>query len=282
MAILNLGDIGWGTLAKRTLKEFGADDIDELLVSEADILDGLVFSLADRVAALERQDSTSRSSNVDLLNQVNELRREVVALRSQVEELQHGISQLRETSRAQYLDADGRLNRLEGGMVAPDPADGEGGESLPVPVPDAADGADSPAPLPLPAQDPDERAAYEVAFGALRAGEYEQSAELFQQFLQAHPDGALAPNAHYWLGESYYVLEDYERAQREFETLIERFPEDSRAPRALLKVGLSQYGRQELDAAEQTLAGVVERYPGSDAAVTADDRLRVIRLGRLR
>ena len=27
MAILNLGDIGWGTLAKRTLKEFGADDM---------------------------------------------------------------------------------------------------------------------------------------------------------------------------------------------------------------------------------------------------------------
>ncbi|MEH6387378.1 YihY/virulence factor BrkB family protein [Pseudomonas profundi] len=27
MAILNTGDIGWGTLAKRTLKEFGADDM---------------------------------------------------------------------------------------------------------------------------------------------------------------------------------------------------------------------------------------------------------------
>ena len=200
-------------------------------------------SLADRVAALERQESTSRSSNVDLLNQVNELRREVVALRSQVEELQHGLDQLRETSRAQYLDADGRLNRLEGGMV-PGPADGAGGDPLPVPVPDAAAG-DAPAPRPSPAQDPDERAAYDVAFGALRAGEYEQSAELFQQFLQAHPDGALAPNAHYWLGESFYVLEDYERAQREFEVLVERFP-------------------------------------GSDAAVTADDRLRVIRLGRLR
>lgn len=27
MAILNTGNIGWGTLAKRTLKEFGADDM---------------------------------------------------------------------------------------------------------------------------------------------------------------------------------------------------------------------------------------------------------------
>ena len=234
-------------------------------------------SLADRVAALERQDSTSRSSNVDLLNQVGELRSEVVSLRSQIEELQHVIEQLRETSRAQYLDADGRLNRLEGGVV-PDAAEGD---PLPVPVP-AAEAGEAPASPASPAQDPDERVAYDAAFSALRAGEYEQSAELFQQFLQVHPDGALAPNAYYWLGESFYVLEDYERAEREFETLIERFPEDSRAPRALLKVGLSQYARQEMDAAEQTLSGVVERFPGSDAAVTADDRLRVIRLSRLR
>ena len=238
-------------------------------------------SLADRVAALERQDSTSRSSNVDLLEQVGELRREVVSLRSQIEELQHGIDQLRDTSRAQYLDADGRLNRLEGGMPAPALPDSDG-DGLPVPVPGVGDAADPVPPRALPAQDPDERAAYEVAFGALRAGEYKQSAELFQQFLQAHPAGGLAPNAHYWLGESFYVLENYERAQRQFEALIEQFPEDSRAPRALLKVGLSQFGLEQLDAAEQTLATVVERYPGSDAAVTADDRLRVIRLSRLR
>ncbi len=78
------------------------------------------------------------------------------------------------------------------------------------------------------------------------------------------------------------MLEDYDAAQRAFEALIQRFPDDSRTPRALLKVGLSQYGRQDLESAEQTLAEVIERYPGSDAAVTADDRLRVIGLSRLR
>lgn len=239
-------------------------------------------SLADRVAALERQDATTRSSNVDLLNQVGELRREVVQLRSQIEELQHGIDQMRETSRAQYLDADSRLNRLESGGVA-EPVQGE---TAAAPAPAAAavpDGEAAAAPAArLLAQDPDERAAYEVAFGALRAGEYEKSTELFQKFLGAHPEGSLVPNAQYWLGESFYVLEDYAAAQRAFETLIQRFPEDSRAPRALLKIGLSQYGRQDLEAAEQTLAEVIQRYPGSDAAVTADDRLRVIGLSRLR
>src|SRR5690606_4066457 len=110
--------------------------------------------------------------------------------------LQHGMEQLRETSRAQYLDADGRLNRLEGGMPAPALPDPEG-DGLPVPVPDMAGSVDAPQPrASSPAQDPDERAAYEAAFSALRAGEYERSAQLFQQFLRAHPSGSLAPNAH--------------------------------------------------------------------------------------
>lgn len=243
-------------------------------------------SLADRVTALEQRAADSRGGNVDLLNQLNQLRQEVVSLRSQVEELQQENQQLRATGRDQYLDIDGRLNRLEGGeggpAALPDPSAATGaGAGLPIPVPRDA-GSSAPPPRAAAAQNPDEREAYEIAFGALRAGEYEQSARLFQGFLQAHPDGALVPNALYWLGESYYVTQDYGNAQRQFETLIERFPDDSRAPGALLKVGLSQYGRQDLDAAEETLASVVSRYPGSDAARTADDRLRAIRFSRLR
>lgn len=243
-------------------------------------------SLADRVAALEQRAADSRGGNVDQLNQINQLRQEVVDLRSQVEELQQANEQLRAISRDQYLDVDGRLNRLEGvgpAPALPDPPDsaqtGTGG-ALPLPPPSRAAGSAAPAdPL---VQTPEEREAYEAAFAALRDGEYEQSASLFQRFLRAHPDGAFAPNAHYWLGESYYVTGDYARAQGQFETLIERFPEDSRAPGALLKIGLSQYGRQDLDAAEATLAEVVNRHPGTDAARTADDRLRAIRLARLR
>jgi TolA-binding protein len=37
-----------------------------------------------------------------------------------------------------------------------------------------------------------------------------------------------------------------------------------------------------MDAAEATLAQVTQRYPGTDAARTADDRLRAIQLSRTR
>ena len=74
-------------------------------------------SLADRVAVLEQR-AANNQANVDLLNQVTQLKSELQALRSQVEELQQQNQQLQQSSKNQYLDLDGRLNRLEGGAPA--------------------------------------------------------------------------------------------------------------------------------------------------------------------
>jgi tol-pal system protein YbgF len=128
----------------------------------------------------------------------------------------------------------------------------------------------------------DERSAYEAAFAALRAGDYPQSARLFSEFLRLYPTGSYAPNATYWLGESYYVTQDYASAQAQFQAILQRWPTHDKAPGALLKVGLSQYGRRDLVAAQVTLTRVTEQYPGTDAARTADDRLRSIQLNSLR
>ena len=43
---------------------------------------------------------------------------EVQALRGQIEELQQQLEQAKQGQRSQYLDLDGRLNRLEGGAPA--------------------------------------------------------------------------------------------------------------------------------------------------------------------
>lgn len=232
-------------------------------------------SLADRVASLEQQ-AASNQGNVDLLRQVTQIKSELQALRGQLEELQRRSEQLEATSRAQYLDLDGRLNRIEGGVAPPtlDP------DSVP---------ADSPAAAPAVYGDPgamartaDERSDYEVAFNALKAGQYAESAQLFQDFLRVHPSGAYAPNAYYWLGESYYVTQNYALAQQQFQALIDRYPTHDKAPGALLKIGLSQYGQQLVADAEKTLTEVTTRYPGTDAARTADDRLRAIELSQVR
>ena len=257
-------------------------------------------SLADRVAVLEQR-AADNQANVQLLNQVNLLKSEVTSLRSQVEELQHALDQLRQTSRSQYLDLDGRLNRMEGGAPAgpaidaapvldASPDDGSASASdvpLAAPAPGPAVAAEDRPPAVYGdrgtlAQGEGEREAYDAAFEALKAGQYAESARLFQSFLGRYPGGSYAPNALYWLGESYYVTQNYPLAQEQFQALLDRYPTHDKAPGALLKVGLSQYGLQDMEAAERTLQDVVSRYPGSDAARTAADRLGAIQLGRLR
>lgn len=242
-------------------------------------------SLADRVAALEQQ-AGNNQGNVDLLNQVTQLKGEVQALRAQLEEIQQQNEQQKASSRSQYLDLDGRLERLEGGGNAP------AGNTPIVPVPSASKARPAAAPVDKPpvvrgdagalAKGSDERSAYNAAFDQLKAGQYVESARLFQSFLQAYPSGAYAPNALYWLGESYYVTQNYALAQEQFQALLDRYPTHDKAPGALLKVGLAQYGLKQMDGAEKTLTQVTQRYPGTDAARTAGDRLRAIQLSQVR
>lgn len=245
-------------------------------------------SLADRVAVLE-QGAANNQANVDLLNQVNQLKSEVQALRAQIEELQQQGEQSKQTSRSQYLDLDGRLNRLEGGAPAAVNSPATGVAPAPAPSPPSSPPVATRERAPTIhgdagtlAQGADERGAYEGAFDALKAGRYAESAQLFQAFVARFPDGTYAPNALYWLGESYYVTQNYQLAQQQFQSLLERYPTHDKTPGAMLKVGLSQVGLKQFDAAERTLAGVVSRYPGTDAARTAADRLGAIQLGRLR
>lgn len=240
-------------------------------------------SLADRVAALEAQAASSRGGNTELLNQLTQLQREVAALRGQIEQLQNENEQFKQRNRDQYLDLDGRLNRLEGGTPVAPVAAPATGSTPPAAPPLATDASPSvhgdPGAL---AKAGDERGAYNLAFDALKGGNYVESANLFASFLQQYPGGVYAPNALYWLGESYYVTQNYPIAIEQFRQLLDRYPTHDKAAGALLKLGLSEYGLGKVEDAERTLGAVSAKYPGSDVARTADDRLKSIQLGRVR
>jgi len=257
-------------------------------------------SVADRVAILEQRaaDASTAAShaNIEIINQINALRSEMRELRGQLEALQEQNEHLKSTLRSPLLDMDERLQALERAareaasvaieehdrtQVADATPPAARGAALVAAVPvevtpeDASDAAEL---APDPAE---ERARYEAAFDALKSGRYIEAIRLFQAFLREFPEGVHAANAYYWLGESYYVVDDYAKAQAQFEALIARWPNHDKTPGALLKVGLSQYGQQQHDAAEATLGEVTQRYPGTDAAKTAADRLRAIRVSRL-
>lgn len=256
------------------------------------------MSTSDRLTALEQQLSAMRSGNLDLLNQIGDLKSEVQSLRGQVEELQQQLEQQKQASKTQYLDLDSRLARLEGGDAPANAAPAPVTPAVPVPATPASVPPATPAAAPATSQEPaprvygdsaaftgraeDERGAYNQAFDALKAGHYADASRAFQAFLDAYPNGVFTPNAFYWLGESYYVTQNYALALEQFQTLLNRYPTHDKAAGALLKVGLCQYGLRQLDAAQVTLSKVVSRYPGTEAARSADDRLRAIQLSRVK
>jgi tol-pal system protein YbgF len=139
-------------------------------------------------------------------------------------------------------------------------------------VADVATGA------PAPADPAGERPMYDSAFQALRDGEYAEASRRFQAYLEAYPAGTLAPNAWYWLGESYYVTQNYDVALTAFESLLQAFPDSAKAPDALLKLGYCQFELGRAPQGEATLRDVIARYPGSDAARLAQSRLRSLAL----
>ncbi|UGB38677.1 tol-pal system protein YbgF [Frateuria soli] len=244
------------------------------------------LSLADRVSRLEQQAQAQNQGGTSLVNQVQQLQAQVQQLQGQVEELQHALQQLEEKNKAQYIDLDSRLGRLEGNGAGTNstpagsaPASAGSAAATPAnpaqsPAGTAASGSGTPASAP----DGNAQAAYDAAFQALRGGDYAQASRGFRSFIQQYPDTTLTPNAWYWLGESYYVTMNYPVALEAFQRLLSQFPQSEKAPDALLKVGYSQLELKQTDAGKATLQQVTSKYPTSRAASLAQERLRRLQL----
>lgn len=275
---------------------------------------GSRLSLADRVARLEQQQSggDQAQANIQLLNRISELQAEIASLRGMVEQQAFEIEALSKRNRDQYLDLDSRIGRIEGGVSASPngtPA-GDAGSASAAAVEEIALGG-STAPATTEFEEPevrapveglvgtaalggsdtapaaiesvrgnpeDERRSYDAAFDELKEGRYAEAARRFNSFLQMYPDGDYAPNAQYWLGESYYVTQNYEIALEAFQTLLRRFPNSTKAPDGLLKLGYCQYELRQWNEAEATLNRVMQQYPDTTVARLAQGRLRAMRL----
>ncbi len=247
-------------------------------------------SLAERVASLEQKSSAQNQgagqANVELLNRLAQLQAEMKALRDQVETLQNDNTQLKERNRVQYIDLDSRINKLEtGGTTSSTPANTTMKPAATKPTmtkpaikPAVSTNAGSNSNF---SSDPaNEEAAYGVAFDALKQKDYVESARLFKTFIDTYPQAQLAPNAWYWLGESYYVTQNYEIAQQSFEGLLSKFPDSSKVPDGMLKLGYCQAQLGQKDRARNTFNEVLRLYPMSDAARFAQSQLRAMNLGQ--
>jgi tol-pal system protein YbgF len=215
---------------------------------EDPVLQGKLSDLDSRTTSIERV--VQNQSLLSLAQRADQLQNEVSVLRGRIEVLENANETLRKQQRDLYADLDKRLAGLSAGPAPAAPAAGQ---------PAAGAGAD--------------QSAYNQAFDILKAGKYADAIKAFQEFLQSWPQSALADNAQYWLGESYYVTRDFQSAAAAFQTLLDRWPDSRKAPDALLKLGYTQAELKHTAQARATLSSVSTRFPGSDAANLAAARL---------
>ena len=232
--------------------------------------DPVMIKMNDLDRRLERLEKVlANQSLLELSQQLQAVQNETRSLRGELEELQHAPETARGQQRAQYGDIDRRLKTLEtGGIAAAMPGAGAVDGAVPT---SGATSAAGPGGLPVPTGS--DRANYQAAFELLKNGQYEKAMASFQQFLVTFPDSALADNAQYWLGETYYVTRNFPEALKAFRRVVEKWPESRKLADAWLKIGYTQYELKNWPGAREALNRVVREYKGSSAATEAAARL---------
>ncbi len=107
---------------------------------------------------------------------------------------------------------------------------------------------------------------YARALVSYQAGRYALARERFAAFMTAFPGHALAPNALYWSGETWYAQGRYDRAAGFFAQVVRDFPRHAKSPDALLKLAYSAMRQGRLEQAGKYLRQLEASYPDSPAS----------------
>lgn len=218
-----------------------------------------------------------------LLQEVELLKAEVAKLRGQAEVQVHQLDTLGTRQNDLYVDLDQRLSDLSRAVK---PASSTAAPATPSATAPPTPAPSTPASITppgtaasaAPGLDPlAESRVYEASLAHFREGNYAGAIAGFKGFVKAYPDSALAPNAQYWIGYSYYALKDYKSALAHQQKLVAAYPTNSKVPDALLNIASSMIALDDLANARKTLEELVAKHPGTHAATLATRRLAALK-----
>jgi tol-pal system protein YbgF len=203
--------------------------------------------LSDSQAQTNARVDAAQRSQVELANQIEQLRQEIARLRGQLEVQTNELAQQQKRTRDLFGDLDERMKTVEPRKVSVD-----GKEAV---------------------IERAEQTAFNNALEAFKAAEMPRAVQLFNQFLTQHPQSALAPTAVYWLGTAQYGNKDFKGAVATLNRFANGNPDSPRLPDALFTVGSAQLDSGDKRSANRTFGKLIAEYPQSQAAQLARERL---------
>lgn len=197
-----------------------------------------------------------------LFAQIQQLQQQVMELNGKLEEQGHQLRTLQEQSLQRYVDLDKRIaaaGTAGTAATATSPATG---------VPPSAPATSTIAGTSSVAAQAGEAEAYRAAYSLVQSQRFDQAVDAFQQFQLDYPAGKFAPNAFYWLGELYLVVDpaDLESSRQAFAMLLSQYPDNSKAPDALYKLGKVQFMKGNPEKAREYLDQVVNQYGSTNSS----------------
>ena len=226
-------------------------------------------SLARRLDKLEKQFSTE--TLMEILDQLEALKKEVRELRGSSEELTYALEGVKKRQRNLYLDVDQRLQKLEGS--------GDISQITPTAQYSKRDKSISTATKPPVSKtaSSQEASSYQKAYETLQDRRYNTAIQQLETFLETYPTGIYAGNALYWLGEAFYSRRDFPQAKEAFGKVLKQHPGSSKAADSLLKLGFVEYELGNLASSKQRLGELIGSHPNTTAAKLAEKRLQQLR-----
>lgn len=203
---------------------------------------------------LNEQVNTLRRGLLDLNSQLDQLRVELAQVRGQgemggqsVQNVNRTIADLQRQQKDQITALEERLRALEPQRVNLD------GREVTV--------------------KPDEKQAYDAAVATLRNSDFAGAITAFQSFRSRYPSSPYGGHVLYWLGNAQYGKGDLKAAMSSFRMLVEAAPDHPRAPEALLSIANCQVELKDVKGAKATLGNLLKQYPDSEAAKAGRERL---------
>ncbi|EHQ58070.1 tol-pal system protein YbgF [gamma proteobacterium HIMB55] len=250
----------------------GAATAQDFVVQPADQPSSIVpYAQADTsgVPVLPEPLPTAGTDARSLALRVQQLEEEIRRLNGLVEEQAGLLTRLQDQSLERYVEVDRRLAM----MASAGTGETTGDSSAPSDPVVTANG-EQPQEAPV-APEMGEQEAYQAAYGLVRERQFSEALTAFDAFLSEFPFGRFAPNAHYWLGELYLVVEpvDPEAARQNFQVLLDQYPNDRKVPDALYKLGRVHALKGNEERSREYLDRVIAEYgaDGHPAAQLAQD-----------
>lgn len=261
----------------------------------------------------QTQSRSAEAQNSDalslLLDQNQQLRTEVRALRGLLEEQGFEIRKLQRDSLSRYTNIDQRLSSLESAPPAGSSSVAVQSQSAaPLSKPSTSDfsrpainpgtsgsssatssttlsrsGVNGAAPVrntnrtlgrgTLQPAVLSEQQLYQMAYDSVINSNFELSIAEFDQYLSVYPGGRFITNAYYWKGQAYLYLSRFEEARDSYEIIVNRYTDSAKLADAMYGLGLAYQGLGNISQAKALLNDIKRRFPNTGVANLADTRL---------